>query len=59
MKRKLSVRSIVLRSIIILLAIIYFFFPFDFIPDVLGIIGYTDDLAVAIIASFFCKLIKE
>ena len=45
--RRMSVSSLGL----IVLALVYFISPFDFIPDFLGIFGYADDLSVILAVS--------
>lgn len=43
----------------IVFAIVYFFWPFDVIPDILLILGYTDDIAVfALVFSQFNSQIE-
>lgn len=34
---------------LLVIGIIYFFFPFDLIPDALPLVGWIDDIIVAII----------
>jgi len=40
---------------IILGSLIYFIFPIDLIPDLVGVVGYSDDLIVMIVALLSLK----
>ncbi len=49
----LDPRSRALPKILLVLAIAYLLFPFDFVPDIAAIVGWLDDLGLNILALWY------
>ena len=49
-----------LKKWLLLAAIVYFLLPFDLVPDLLGILGRIDDVAIiALLAWFYRNHLKQ